>query len=163
MRDIAFWRAVHRRPRLVCVLRALSLLGEAVAVLALASVTVQLLYTHHTLRAMVLLLVLGCGFAAVSLWRRSINAQRPYELHAFGMTRPHRTGCSFPSRHAFCAFAIGVAAFACHGVVAAVVLLCAVLQGAARYLLGVHFARDLLVGALLGVGCGALSLLCLLV
>lgn len=91
-------------------------------------------------------------FLAVSVLRRIINAKRPFEV--YGFTSPiqgGRHGNSFPSRHVFssaliASFALrfipplGVALFF---VTAAIAVL--------RVICGVHFIRDVVAGAALGI------------
>ena len=95
--------------------------------------------------------VLGVPFLAVSALRRAINAPRPYELYDFYAEPPKKKrGCSFPSRHAYSVFAIGTAACLASPVLGAVLLIFGVLLCTARVLLGIHFIRDVLAGAVIG-------------
>ncbi len=66
-------------------------------------------------------------------------------------------GKSFPSRHAFSAFAIAASWFAASAPVAVVLLVAAVVLAICRVLGGVHFPRDVVVGALIGSVTGALA------
>ena len=96
--------------------------------------------------------VLGVPFLAVSALRRVINAPRPYELYDFyGEPPKKKRGCSFPSRHAYSVFAIGTAACLASPLLGAVLLIFGVLLCTARVLLGIHFIRDVLAGAAIGV------------
>lgn len=99
-----------------------------------------------------LLLVLGVPFLLVTLARRLINAPRPYELYDFYPTPPKkREGCSFPSRHAYSALAIGTVLCFYSPILGAVLILFGALMCVARVLLGMHFIRDVLCGAAVGV------------
>ncbi len=87
----------------------------------------------------------------VSLVRHLINAPRPYELYSFYELAPKsKKGGSFPSRHAFSVFAIGTALCFVHPVLGAVLLALGVLLCVMRVLLGIHFIRDVVAGALTG-------------
>ena len=98
-----------------------------------------------------LLLILGVPFVAVSILRRVINAPRPYEVYDFYAEPPKKKrGHSFPSRHAHSVFAIGTALCFADPLLGAVLLAFGVLLCTARVLLGIHFIRDVLAGALTG-------------
>lgn len=97
-------------------------------------------------------LILSVPFVLVSIFRRALNAPRPYELYDFYEKAPKdKSGRSFPSRHAFSAFAIGAFMLFCYPVIGAVMLFFALLLCVCRVLLGIHFIRDVLAGALVGV------------
>lgn len=102
--------------------------------------------------------VTAVGFAAVSFFRRRFNAPRPYECCAIApLIARDGAGKSFPSRHAFSAFAIAASWFAASAAVAVVLLVAAVVLAVCRVLGGVHFPRDVVVGALIGSATGALA------
>ena len=102
--------------------------------------------------------VTAVGFAAVRFFRRRFNAPRPYECCAIApLIARDGAGKSFPSRHAFSAFAIAASWFAASAPVAVVLLVAAVVLAICRVLGGVHFPRDVVVGALIGSATGALA------
>lgn len=102
--------------------------------------------------------VTAVGFVAVSFFRRRFNALRPYECCAIApLIARDGAGKSFPSRHAFSAFAIAASWFAASAPVAVVLLVAAVVLAICRVLGGVHFPRDVVVGALIGSATGALA------
>lgn len=102
--------------------------------------------------------VTAVAFAAVSFFRRRFNAPRPYECCAIApLIARDGAGKSFPSRHAFSAFAIAASWFAASAPVAVVLLVAAVVLAICRVLGGVHFPRDVVVGALIGSATGALA------
>lgn len=102
--------------------------------------------------------VTAVGFAAVSFFRKRFNAPRPYECCAIApLIARDGAGKSFPSRHAFSAFAIAASWFAASAPVAVVLLAAAVVLAVCRVLGGVHFPRDVVVGALIGSATGALA------
>ena len=102
--------------------------------------------------ALNLALVSAIPFVAVSGIRRLINAPRPYELFDDIYERPpkNKKGCSFPSRHVFSAFSIGTVLCFLYPIVGAVTILLGAVIAAARVLLGKHFLRDVITGALIG-------------
>lgn len=102
--------------------------------------------------------VTAVGFVAVSFFRRRFNVPRPYECCAIApLIARDGAGKSFPSRHAFSAFAIAASWFAASAPVAVVLLVAAVVLAVCRVLGGVHFPRDVVVGALIGSATGALA------
>ena len=98
------------------------------------------------------------GFALVSAVRARINAPRPYE-NGGPVPRIERDGegKSFPSRHAFSAFAIAASWFAASVPVGMVLFVAAVALAALRVAGGVHFPRDVVAGAACGIAVGALA------
>ena len=102
--------------------------------------------------------VTAVGFVAVSFFRRRFNAPRPYERCAISpLIVRDGAGESFPSRHAFSAFAIAASWFAASVPVAVVLLVAAGALAVCRVLGGVHFPRDVVAGAFIGSATGALA------
>lgn len=97
----------------------------------------------------------GLAFVLVSAVRRHLNAPRPYDLSDVPpLIAREGEGCSFPSRHAFSAFAIAGCWFSASAPMAAGLLACAAALAWCRVLGGVHFPRDVVVGALIGIVTG---------
>lgn len=102
-------------------------------------------------------LVPGVSFALVTVLRKAINAPRPYEVFGVAPVISKDThGNSFPSRHAFSIFVIAMTFCAvCPLAWAGPTMLAAgVVLAAIRVVSGVHFPRDVAVGALAGVLAG---------
>lgn len=105
-----------------------------------------------------LVLVPGAAFVLVSAARRRLNAPRPYDLsNVPPLIAREGVGCSFPSRHAFSAFAIASCWFAASTPVAAGLLACAAALAWCRVVGGVHFPRDVVVGVLIGIAAGLVA------
>lgn len=103
----------------------------------------------------VLALVPGVAFALLSAVRAHLNAPRPYERDGIVPLVPRDgSGRSLPSRHAFSAFAIAGCWWTISPVVASALFACACLLAALRVLVGVHYPRDVVVGALCGMAAG---------
>ena len=104
-------------------------------------------------------------FIAVSVMRKLINAKRPYEVYSLDRMneefRRAKRGESFPSRHVFSAFCIGTLIMQWSVILGASVILLGVLIAAVRVMLGVHFTRDVIVGAVIGVASGVVGILIL--
>ena len=113
---------------------------------------VFLLWWDSFFNAARLCLVCGVPFLAVSLLRRLIDAPRPYELYGFYISPPKdRRGRSFPSRHAFSVFCIGVCLCYVSIPFGIALLSLGVLLCVARVLLGIHFVRDVVAGSAIGI------------
>lgn len=159
--------ALRARPALSrCVSLANKIITDAVYVaypcllawLAYAAATGTAGAAGTLLRAV---LVPGVSFALVTLMRKAINAPRPYAVFDAAPVIPKDTrGNSFPSRHAFSIFVIAMTFCACCPLawVGPVMLAAGVLLAVIRVVSGVHFPRDVVVGALLGMLAGFVGL-----
>ena len=111
--------------------------------------------SEHFLR---FLLVPLCTLIFVTVLRAIINAKRPYEVYEYDPAVAKNTkGHSFPSRHTVCAFIIAMAFLYINLKVGIVMLLLAAAIGVTRVLSGVHFVRDVIGGAAIGVVIGVLG------
>lgn len=105
------------------------------------------------------ILTCGISFIVLSVFRKIINAPRPYETDpSVTPPTPHcKKGESFPSRHVFSAFLI-VMAMGYHFPVLGVVLLFpACLLAWLRKELHYHHTRDVIWGAIFAVICGMIG------
>ncbi|MCD8155967.1 MAG: phosphatase PAP2 family protein [Clostridiales bacterium] len=106
-------------------------------------------------RLLRVILVPLLSFLAVSVFRRAVNAPRPYEVWDTPSLIPKDTkGNSFPSRHVFSVFIIAMAtAYVC--VPAAIVMIAAgIFLSAARVIARIHFVKDVIAGALIAIALG---------
>lgn len=154
-------RRIYARRGLTRTLIIISELSAAAAVAGYCAM-LYLAFRASWRAGLVVLLAAAVPFFAVTLVRRLIDAPRPYELYDFYERRPkERAGLSFPSRHAYSAFAIATLAWAFSAPLAAALTLLALCLAAARVLLGIHFVRDVACGGLIGIISGALGILML--
>ena len=117
-------------------------------------------YKEEYLTALMIAVCAGVGFVMVTLLRHFIDAPRPYELYSFYEVKPkEKSGKSFPSRHAYSAFAISTLAFSVSPLIATVFLFLAAIMCVCRVLLGIHFIRDVAAGALIGAVAGIIGLI----
>ncbi len=104
-------------------------------------------------------------FMLVSVMRKLINLKRPYEVYDLSEISERdpgsKAGHSFPSRHVFSCILIGTLIFPYSVVFSAMTLIFGILLGVARVLLGIHFVRDVLTGAILGAIGGIIGILIL--
>ncbi|MDD7402641.1 MAG: phosphatase PAP2 family protein [Butyribacter sp.] len=106
----------------------------------------------------VLILVPGISFVLVSLFRNLYDAKRPYEVYGFTPLIPKETkGKSFPSRHVFSIFVIGSSLCWYQPYAGVLVCLMGCLLAACRVVSGVHFPKDVIGGAIIGILCGCLT------
>lgn len=94
----------------------------------------------------------------VSIVRVIINAKRPYEVYDYTPAVQKKTlGKSFPSRHTVSAFIIAMAFLYLQTKLGVIMLVVAAAIGVTRVLAGVHFIRDVIGGAAIGVVVGILG------
>lgn len=90
--------------------------------------------------------------ALVLFLRRSLNISRPYEVYGFQpLISREKGGQSCPSNHTASAFSIALALLYLWVPAGAVALAMAAILGVSRIVTGVHWPRDVAVGAVLGV------------
>jgi len=114
-------------------------------------------FRHDQLMRFILIPLLT--FAAVSLLRRLINRERPYDQFNLPPLFEYKAGKgrSFPSRHTASALIIAMACSYFNGTIGAVMIFFAVIVGMTRVLSGMHYFTDVLGAALLTLliaGCG---------
>jgi membrane-associated phospholipid phosphatase len=92
------------------------------------------------------------ALAVLTLVRARLDFPRPYEVYGLEPLIPRESrGKSFPSRHQYSICVIGTSLLYLRPELGAPLLALSVLLGAARVASGVHFPKDVLVGALVGV------------
>ena len=155
---------LSRYPRLITVLRwtnrAVVVTMYVAYLLILAGVCWRLRAVPLVgLRTVAPLVVIpGLGFFLVSFFRHRLNAPRPYEvLDITPLIHKDTRGNSFPSRHVFSVFVIDMAFWWVCPLLGGVFLVIGVLIALIRVIGGVHFPRDVLVGAVMGAACGAVD------
>ena len=105
------------------------------------------------------LLSAALPFFAVGFVRMMIDAPRPYELYSFYEIKPkERAGRSFPSRHAYSSFVIALIAFYYSIPLGIGLIFMGLLLSVSRVLLGIHFIRDVVAGAAIGIISGLLGI-----
>lgn len=103
-------------------------------------------------------LVPGISFVVLSIFRKIYNAPRPYEV--FGtpsVIKKDTRGKSFPSRHVFSIFVIAATVFQFYHVAGTALAAAGIIMAAVRVLGGVHFTKDVIVGAAVGIICAAVG------
>lgn len=104
------------------------------------------------------ILVPAVAFVVLSLFRKCISAKRPYEEMKIEPIIPKdKSGSSFPSRHVFSVFIIAVTFLPIFPDVGIVLMVLGVILAVIRVIGGVHYTRDVVCGAAIGIISGLLG------
>ena len=159
----SLYRRVYQRPRLVSALGIIGAVAVILVALAFLYAVALLIVFEDYLGAIKLLIFAGVPFLAVSLLRGYVNLKRPYEVFDIPeleeMRRSRKVGRAFPSRHVFSAFLIGTLWCMYSIPLGVAVMLLGLYIAAQRVLLGIHFPRDVIAGAVIGVLSGLIGTL----
>ncbi len=91
-------------------------------------------------------------FGFVTILRIAINEQRPYEKYGINpVFKKDTVGKSMPSRHTASAFIISLVALRLDIAVGILLLCISTLITTSRVLCGVHYIKDVVVGALISI------------
>lgn len=108
----------------------------------------SLLYLQHSSFLLRAVLVPAVSFIVLSVVRRIINAERPYEKFDIpALYSKNKKGCSFPSRHTFSAFIIAFTVLYVSLPLGIALLFLSTALALLRVVCGVHFIKDVLAGA----------------
>ena len=146
------WSAPFRRNEKA--LKGLTYLNRGMTALVFAAYPLLLLYLFVTesKKCFPCVLIPAVSFVLVSLFRRWYSAGRPYELLDITPLIPKDTrGKSFPSRHVFSVFIIGMTFSYVKRTLGLAVFFIGILTAFVRVIGGVHFPKDVAAGAALGV------------
>ena len=151
---------VYKNQTLTRFLKLFSHFVSLLSVAAFGFILGKMIFSESYTEAAKIAVALLIGFIFVSGVRDIIDAPRPYELYDFYKSKPKkREGKSFPSRHAYSAFAISVAAFSVSLPIAIVLLFLSALMCGCRVITGIHFIRDVAAGSLIGITAGVAALI----
>jgi PAP2 superfamily protein len=107
------------------------------------------------------LFIPASGFVILSLFRKKINAPRPYEVwEIIPLLDRDSPGQSMPSRHVFSATIISMACLHASLTMGMICLTLSAFLGLVRVLGGVHYPNDVVVGYICGLVWGVLFFLC---
>ncbi|MDO4486735.1 MAG: phosphatase PAP2 family protein [Bacillota bacterium] len=97
-------------------------------------------------------LVPGISFIIVSVFRKMYDAPRPYVVFDTpSVIKKETLGKSFPSRHIFSIFIIASTVFRFFPTAGVLLGTAGVVMAASRVLGGVHFPKDVIAGAVVGI------------
>lgn len=98
------------------------------------------------------------SFIAVSIFRNVYNAPRPYEVtDNKPILKKNTKGKSFPSRHVFSVFVIAMTLFYISKPLGISLMVSGVILAYLRVIGGVHFPKDVIAGAIIGLLSGFLG------
>lgn len=118
-------------------------------------VFLAVMFFHKDERLVRVALVCGISFVLVSIFRHFFNEDRPYTVYDFEpIVKKNKVGESMPSRHVFSGFVIGMAFLYVYPLMSILVFACSVLMCFGRVIAGVHFPKDVIAGAVIGIVSG---------
>ena len=141
---------------------SLKIISHASVLVSVGAFVALLIYSY--ISEPILALKIGvfalAPYILVSTVRKIIKAPRPYEIYDFYQAPPkNKVGQSFPSRHVFSAFVIAVLSYIASVWVSIALMVLGVLLAVSRVLLGIHFVRDVVAGALIGILSGIFGII----
>ena len=158
----AVLKKVHNLRHISLSLKIISHASALICAAAYAAIFVYS-YINEPMAALKILLSAAVPYVIVTVMRKIINAPRPYEIYDFYNTPPkNKKGQSFPSRHVFSAFVIATLSYTVSLWLATALLVLGVCLAVSRILLGIHFVRDVVAGALIGIVSGILGIIIIL-
>lgn len=141
----------------VCIVKYGNILVTRIVYMAFFMLLVMLAIQKDE-RMIRVVLVTGTSFILVSIVRHFLNAPRPYTLYDFdSIVKKNKAGESMPSRHVFSTFVIGMAFFYTYPVIGIIIFADGILMCFGRVVAGVHFPKDVIVGAIIGILSGVIG------
>lgn len=161
-RLLNLYRNVYSMPKLVLAMKIIGALSVFyVAALFLYGIAV-LIYFGEYVYSLCLSVMAAIPFLAVSLMRILINSPRPYEVFDIpeleGLRACGRLGRSFPSRHVFSAFLIGVLWMPYSVTFGTAAIMLGIFMAVERVIFGIHFIKDVIAGAAIGTLSGVIGI-----
>ena len=151
-------RRVYHSKKISLSLKIISHASVALFVVTYLSLLVWA-YIKEPLLSVRLLVSSAVPYVLVSVVRRVIDAPRPYEIFDFYGEKPKdKSGQSFPSRHVFSAFTVAVLSYIASVWLCVALCVVGISIAVSRVLLGIHFVRDVVAGALVGIASGILGM-----
>ena len=152
---------IEKKPFLLSLLRTFNRFMTVVMPIVYLTLLV-ITYLQEGLGKQVLMYVFvpASGFVILSLFRKKINAPRPYEVWEIVLLLDRDSpGQSMPSRHVFSATIISMACLHASLSVGVILLVLSAFLGLVRVLGGVHYPKDVLVGYACGLVWGVIFFL----
>ncbi len=149
----------RRNPRWITLIKNINRL-LTMAGYILYPLVLVFLYISRDRRLLLYIIFPAIFFLLVSVFRKIYNHPRPYEaLDITPLVPRDKEGESFPSRHLFSYYLIGILVFSLLPGLGIVVLILGIFLAYVRVIFGVHFPKDVLVGSFLGILAGVLTVL----
>lgn len=142
---------LHDYPSGVKIINSLNLTVTTLVYCTYPIVLGLLMFTQDT-RFWRVLLTPAISFILLSIFRNYINAPRPYEvLDIVPIIKKDTKGKSFPSRHVFSIFVIAMTIYYISKPLGLLLMFAGSLLAITRVIGGVHFPKDVLAGAAIGI------------
>ena len=155
----ALLRKIYENRRKTALLKMLSTVCAYITAAFFGVELLLMMLGKSYITALIAAAAAAVGYGAVTLLRALINAKRPYEVYDFYKIPPKdKMGKSFPSRHCYSAFVIATLSWLFGPLTSIGVSILALIIAACRVLTGIHFLRDVLVGAATGLLFGGVGL-----
>lgn len=123
-------------------------------------VVLMILIYNRDVRFWRVLLAPSISFVLVSLFRNYVDAPRPYEVTGnTPIIKKDTNGKSFPSRHVFSAFVIATTLYYISQPLGISLMVAGSILAVLRVIGGVHFPKDVIAGAIIGILSGILGFL----
>ena len=147
MIDIVNW--IKSKPLRI---KIVMMLNKSITTFVYAFYPLLILYlvVQEDERLLPLLLIPGVSFILVTVLRKRLD-KRPYHYNYEPILTKKKDGQSFPSRHVFSIFMIAMSVFVLNTMGGVLFLILGCLLALSRVLGGVHFPRDVIAGALMGI------------
>lgn len=132
----------------------LNYINNFLTFLIFISYPILLLYVYFFLKKYFLRLIIVpfISFIIISVLRKYMNRKRPYEVYDFKpLIKKDTVRNSFPSRHIFSAFMIFMSYFIVNRTFSTIIFIISLILSVLRVIGGVHFIKDVVVGAILGI------------
>ncbi len=137
------WFSLHPKPKKL--LKILYKYIPFLFVLAYPAILITKGFLEIDKDFVTLAVVPPCVFIGITIMRKLINRERPYEKYGIApVIRKGRKGCSFPSRHAASAFIIALSGYVLCLYLGIFLTILAVVVALTRILSGVHFISDVI-------------------
>jgi undecaprenyl-diphosphatase len=131
---------------------ALTHLGGTVSSIAATVLPLTFANGHVAEAARHALMVLMISHVGVQLVKRTVSRQRPSRRETWSSLVREPDRFSFPSGHSAAAMAVAFAYALAYPTLALPLIVLAVLIGASRVFLGVHYPGDVLIGQVIAIG-----------
>lgn len=127
-------------------------------VVAIYFICIGLLFIKRDSKIILFVLIPAMDFIFISIFRKIINAERPYDKYKITplVDFKHGKGKSFPSRHTASAFIIAMGCLYINLNLGLFMFILSILIGLSRIASGVHFVRDVVAGMSISVLLGYL-------
>lgn len=160
MKDEYYVRMIESVKKSKVKLRMIPVFDKLITYVIFMSYPLMLSYLFFTHSPFLLqsVIVPALGFVLVSLFRKSYDAKRPYEVMGFTpIIKKETSGKSFPSRHVFSIFIIGMTYFQLDSNTGIMIFVMGLILATLRVFGGVHYIRDVVAGAITGIVFGAIG------